>query len=70
MQGTRWQLLLPAQEKLWNPYLLSRLVGRRARLLMNGGGGPRTTAEAIDQALQEVAAGTLAPAAAGMTPQL
>jgi len=60
MQAARWNLLISAQEKLPNPYLLCRLVGRRARLLINGG-LPRTTAEAIDQALQEVTAGIVAP---------
>lgn len=60
MQPVRWQLQIAAQEKIPNPYLLCRLVGRRARMLINSG-VPKITSEAIDQALEEVRYGVVAP---------
>lgn len=56
----RWQRLMCAQKKLTNPFLLCRLVGLRARQLNEHRAGIRLP-QAIDAALEEVEAGTLAP---------
>lgn len=66
---SRFVRTLQAQQRVTNPYLLCAMVGRRARQSAQAADAPRIH-QAINRALEEVAAGQLRLADPGPTGQI
>lgn len=57
--SVRSELLFAAQGKILNPFLLCAVTSARARQLMVARDGRAALSELVDDALREIAAGTL-----------